>query len=173
MAQPNIPQKDWPYYKAEYDARRMSQGAIAKALDITQGAVSKRFKRMDKAAVNGNLPAIRATLLKARAHPVHSRAQRRDDLEMWCQTVDADLAAVKAEIDTLKARVSVPHLNGAHPVHSRAHTQPSKSRGIRLPGDLWDMLDAHTQATGLSITEILVPLLDTFFAEMAEEVRDA
>jgi hypothetical protein len=50
----SIPQPDWPYYKTEYDAGRMSQGAIAKQLGISQSAVSRRFTRMDREAVDGS-----------------------------------------------------------------------------------------------------------------------
>jgi AcrR family transcriptional regulator len=101
QANPIISQTDWPYYKAEYDAHRMSQGAIAKQLGITQGAVSRRFKAMDKATVNGNLPAVPSAHSDAperiSALPAHYNASELDNLRGRVATLEAFMAAIESQ----------------------------------------------------------------------------
>jgi hypothetical protein len=98
----------------------MSQGAIAKQLGITQGAVSRRFKAMDKATVNGNLPALPAPAHsdapeRISALPVHYDASDVDNLRGRVATLEAFMAAIESQ-----QRPSAPERTDSASAHQDA-----------------------------------------------------
>jgi hypothetical protein len=171
----SITQTDWPYYKAEYDAGRMSQGAIAKQLGITQGAVSRRFKAMASATVNGNLPALRPAHPDAperiSALPVHSDASGLDDIKSRLATLEAFMAAVQAQ-----QRISALPAHPNAPVHRIApeRTEPPTwvNRGTHLAADMVEAVKAYATEHRMEIREVIDLALRSFFAEVGERVRD-
>lgn len=115
----SISQTDWPYYKREYDAGRMSQGVIAKHLSITQQAVSRRFKAMDNAAVNGaedtslrsaDLPSLPDT------SPPTVQGYALDSAETWADH-ETRLQVLESFVASLQAQAqqpSVQHITVQH-----------------------------------------------------------
>jgi hypothetical protein len=189
----SIPQRDWPYYKSEYDAGRMSQGAIAKELSITQSAVSKRFKAMDKAAANGSpdsgpgAPNELPTPLET-VHPSSPEGSPTAALqpmeymgEPGSPTGSLDIAR-QTDLDNLKTRVEIletfiarlhqpsTYLPGSP---SGSPGSPTHKRGFVMADDLFQAIHTYATAHHLQVKDVLDLALRRFFAQVGEAVHGA
>ena len=191
MAKPNIPQKDWSYYKAEYKAGRLSQGAIAKELDITQSAVSKQFKRMDKAADGGAPPSEPGAPDKETQaiETVHSglpsgepttALQRLDYIGEPDGSPGLPDIARQTDLDNLKTRVEVLetfiaklHQPGAYLSGSPNGLpgSPTHKRGFVMADDLFEAIHTYATAHHLQVKDVVDLALRRFFAQVGQEVH--
>ena len=190
MTDASIPQKDWPYYKAEYAAKRMSQGAIAKELDITQGAVSRRFKKMDKAdgdgspqsepgAPNGHTQAIETVHSGSPSGSPTTALQRVEYTGEPSGEPGLPDIASQTDLDNLKTRVEVLETFIARLHQPAAYLPgspngspgaPTHKRGFVMADDLFHAIHTYATAHHLQVKDVLDLALRRFFAQVGQEV---
>jgi hypothetical protein len=192
LTETSIPQRDWPFYKSEYDTGRMSQGAIAKELSITQSAVSKHFKQMDREAAKGSpdsepgepdeapLP-IEAVHSGSPGSPTTALQPMEYHGEPGSPAGSLDIAR-QTDLDNLKMRVEVLETFIARLHQPAAYLpgspngspgSPTHKRGFVMADDLFEAIHTYATAHHLQVKDVLDLALRRFFAQVGEEVRDA